>query len=702
MIDLLRSVSFDAITISPFHTMGVKDDPGMSPLSTPICDAPIINTSPIDDGQQPCVRCGFHGCDIRLSACGCSFHARCIPLPIVGVLGKCPRCNRPGGITLVPMSFYELDEAKRSAAHENNNGKRGKKRKISSKDNNNDQSECDVGGDDCDQRTGRWTAEETAFVEVLIAEFEGGRLPLVDDTKLNDFLAGMLQCKQSRLTKKMKNAKLSARTFKRTGWQENQNMAQNFSQLEEAFFQSIHSRQERAEMRFHMQKMWREHFSTFSVTKGQILDADAWLDSVEQMERRVSIAKDSARMTRRKIMMGLALDHDVKNSEDGVFIGRRQTNSSMAHSVSCGAVEVRSIAVNNKAAGFDPDSDEFLSLLTENPFQDESPQGVPQSKNGAVHTSERIVSSFFVDKVMLCFQKTGVPFEHIDAWVPSIVANGAQKDIPKTNSIKTNCRLSHAGSATADFQVGQNGEMELLESTEHNNLVSFGEYSQKFSFDVGCGLPGRVYQSGIPTWEQSVQNAPANHFERCGGAIQWGVKTVVAIPVLSPNVGRIVVILYSCHDRPKDESLVSRISELFTKLLPSPRWVLVVDVAEPSPDTVSTSASTSTISTTNTAQNQTQHAMSEGQNDARIKEVLSVLGEHMPSDASSPLSPYLQGFMSLRLMLLKSSLAKPELELVETMLSSYTSYASSGRSSRDIAMLLARDCMFLMQQPNLN
>ena len=95
-------------------------------------------------------------------------------------------------------------------------------------------------------------------------------------------------------------------------------------------------------------------------------------------------------------MMGLDLDHDVENSEDGVFIGRNQTNPSMAHSIPFGAVEIRSITVNNKAAGFDPDSNEFLSLLTENPFQYESPQGVPQSKNGAVHNSERIVSSFFL------------------------------------------------------------------------------------------------------------------------------------------------------------------------------------------------------------------------------------------------------------------------------------------------------------------
>jgi hypothetical protein len=98
------------------------------------------------------------------------------------------------------------------------------------------------------------------------------------------------------------------------------------------------------------------------------------------------------------------------------------------------------------------------------------------------------------------------------------------------------------------------------------NLVAFGDYSQKFSFRVGCGLPGRVYQSGLPTWEQGVQNAPHNHFERCGGASQWGIKTVVGIPVASPKVGRVVVVLYSCHDRQQDQDLVSKLMDEFTRV----------------------------------------------------------------------------------------------------------------------------------------
>jgi hypothetical protein len=116
-------------------------------------------------------------------------------------------------------------------------------------------------------------------------------------------------------------------------------------------------------------------------------------------------------------------------------------------------------------------------------------------------------------------------------------------------------------------QVEHDGKTtRILTAEEQFNLFAFGDYSQKFSFDVGCGLPGRVYESGRPTWEQSVHNAPHHHFERCGGALQWGIKTVLGIPIASPNVGRIVVTLYSCNDRPKDQELVARLMDEFTRV----------------------------------------------------------------------------------------------------------------------------------------
>jgi hypothetical protein len=84
--------------------------------------------------------------------------------------------------------------------------------------------------------------------------------------------------------------------------------------------------------------------------------------------------------------------------------------------------------------------------------------------------------------------------------------------------------------------------------------------------------------------------------------------------------------------------------------------------------------------------------------DPRLDAVVNLLGEHMPSESSSPMAAYLPGFMSLRLLILRPSRSEHEEELLQTMLDSYESYATAGRSPHDMALLLARDCMFLTQQ----
>jgi hypothetical protein len=82
----------------------------------------------------------------------------------------------------------------------------------------------------------------------------------------------------------------------------------------------------------------------------------------------------------------------------------------------------------------------------------------------------------------------------------------------------------------------------------------------------------------------------------------------------------------------------------------------------------------------------------------RIDEVVSLLGEFMPSDPNSPMAPYVSGFMSLRLLLLRPLRAAEDEELTRTILDSFSSYTAGGRARADIAVMLARDYMFLGQQ----
>lgn len=133
-----------------------------------------------------------------------------------------------------------------------------------------------------------------------------------------------------------------------------------------------------------------------------------------------------------------------------------------------------------------------------------------------------------------------------------------------------------------------------------------------------------------------------------------------------------------------------------SQLMPSPKWKLVVDIGETEPASTIPSTSVSPSSTVAVSDKESVDSCK----DARINEVVSLLGQHMPSEPASPLSSYLPGFMSLRLLLLRPSRTIEEEELVRTMLGSYSSYSTGGRSKSDIAVMLARDYMFLAQQQN--
>eukprot|EP00537_Pseudo-nitzschia_pungens_P002866 CAMPEP_0172367172 /NCGR_PEP_ID=MMETSP1060-20121228/19420_1 /TAXON_ID=37318 /ORGANISM="Pseudo-nitzschia pungens, Strain cf. cingulata" /LENGTH=714 /DNA_ID=CAMNT_0013091311 /DNA_START=142 /DNA_END=2286 /DNA_ORIENTATION=- len=638
------------------------------------------NTVINSDDYARCARCGYGGCDVRFQGCGCAMHARCMVLSQDSPLKVCSSCGRAvSGLALFPMSFREIDEARKNS-RSLANANRGKNRKRKGAPGQISDIDTVNGVYVSDRRTGRWTTEEMAYCDKLIAKFESGELPISSGLKLNEFLGNMLKSKQSRLTKKMKNAKLSSRSFQRVapGILDN-NEVREFSELEDLFFQSIQCQQERAEIKFHMQREWREQLSLYCSSVGQPLDADAWLGSVEEMDRRSSHAKDAARMAKRKLMMGFALRTDSMNPCNGVIIEKTPSDQRIA----MGTHGIENDLEEQK---------EILQLLTE-----EANQIGTTDINGK---SSLLHSAPFLAKTVVYLKRHDVPFEHVELWVPSFVP---QSNVETTNGATSNCRLCFAGSATVDEVVEEGTKTKKPLSAQNQfSLQAFGDYSQKFSFDVGCGLPGRVYESGRPTWEQSVQNAPHHHFERCGGALQWGIKTVLGIPIASPNVGRIVVTLYSLHDRPKDQDLVGRLSEEFTRLLPSPKWKLVVDIGEPpsQPQQIG-SANTGSSTDVNGVEKGVEAGKDETGRDRRIDDVVSLLGELMPSDPNSPLAPYLSGLMSLRLLLLRSSRSPDEEESARTMLDSYTSYSQGGRSKADIGIMLARDYMFLSQNNNI-
>jgi len=173
------------------------------------------------------------------------------------------------------------------------------------------------------RRTGRWTTEEMAYIDHLISAFDQGMLPLPNGIKLNEFLSDLLLCKSSRLTKKMKNAKLSTRLFDISlpdaggdTAEENKNLfcSGTLSRLQKLFLKSVSSEPTKLELQFNMQRMWRTHFSNLCLQIGyETLHAQDWLASLDELEQKISTVEEMIRRARRK-RMGMALQRKDNGS----------------------------------------------------------------------------------------------------------------------------------------------------------------------------------------------------------------------------------------------------------------------------------------------------------------------------------------------------------------------------------------------------
>ena len=240
------------------------------------------------------------------------------------------------------------------------------------------------------QRTGRWTDEEIAFVDYLVSAFDQGCLPLPHGIKLNEFLGDMLICKSSRLTKKMKNAKLSTRSFELCNprVQPQQIDFVQLSTLQEKFLASVTSETTQLELRFNLTKQWRTHFSNLCIQVGYpYLEARDWVASLEEMERRESSVEEMIRKARRQ-RMGLALQTDGGSSaSSNIFIGGVQAAAVASQGMpglsadlpaSSNAPRRLSNSENGSDAGNDED-DDVLSMLAEfDPNNDGSTEPNPK------------------------------------------------------------------------------------------------------------------------------------------------------------------------------------------------------------------------------------------------------------------------------------------------------------------------------------
>jgi hypothetical protein len=464
------------------------------------------------------------------------------------------------------------------------------------------------------QRTGRWTDEEIAFVDYLVSAFDRGSLPLPHGIKLNEFLGDMLLCKSSRLTKKMKNAKLSTRSFVLCSPQ-TQTVRNDFavlSSLQEKFLMSVPSEPTQLELRFNISKQWRTHFSNLCVQIGYpYLDGKEWIASLEEMERRASNAEEIVRKVRRR-RMGLALQTDGGiAASSSVFIAGVKADSAASQlqpilsldmpqgtnngqntaarklSTSGDGSERQATTDDDMFAILDLDasgqrgrsfseefimrprtfSEDFDAVLTDLMEPEAAPaENKTQNRPSTASPTSTHMCGPFLDAIVMYMESRNLPFQHADVWVPSFLPRDTKG--PSQAVDTEQLRLFHAGHASR-------GD---LDDSVAFSLHEFGDYSDNFSFEPGHGLPGRVYSEGTALWESGLQESDPKHFERAGGAKVYGVKTAVGIPLNTPLVGRIVVAMYSTESIPEDMNMARDCAAELMKYSPKPKWKLVIEM----------------------------------------------------------------------------------------------------------------------------
>ena len=95
-------------------------------------------------------------------------------------------------------------------------------------------------------------------------------------------------------------------------------------------------------------------------------------------------------------------------------------------------------------------------------------------------------------------------------------------------------------------------------------LNSFRNFSESMQFTPGFGLPGRVWQSKRPIWIEEVATDP--NFPRFAAAVAAGLRTGVAIPIISG--GKVIAVLefFMRESRQENEGLLNVISAVADQL----------------------------------------------------------------------------------------------------------------------------------------
>eukprot|EP00580_Thalassiosira_gravida_P005223 CAMPEP_0201653970 /NCGR_PEP_ID=MMETSP0493-20130528/45257_1 /ASSEMBLY_ACC=CAM_ASM_000838 /TAXON_ID=420259 /ORGANISM="Thalassiosira gravida, Strain GMp14c1" /LENGTH=990 /DNA_ID=CAMNT_0048130519 /DNA_START=283 /DNA_END=3255 /DNA_ORIENTATION=- len=852
-------------------------------------------------GEARCAVCQQTNCDVQIVSCGCLLHTTCLPLDVLIAKQQtrtnylshqtcCPCCHRSPiiQIRVLPLPMTILEEAARLREKDNEILSIHKNEATSLACGSPSKSIALFNGTNKrpfaskpsagrSYRTGRWASEESAYTDKLIKSFDAGLLPLPHGIKLNDFLCELLSCRTSRLTKKLKNAKLSARTYRSWasgnvltvdggGMSSSNFVGGDIQRAQTLFLKNITPEWVRIELQFNISRMWRTHLANFCLQISYLnLNTKEWFSSLDAVDHIAVSCNDTKLQARRKRMRSAmmedanaaartthppakdagsigneAMTNNVSCSSsdtEGVFVGgfpfqrlssmnlksmaqettgaegetfhhyRDRVDSSLSGSLPKEASPMltslrkyslessvlensmkHSTSLSSFVELFTPDmrssqpppSRITSSIDTNAPSMDAIEEGKneefeippPRERAGSVvdilideaidsafdsSNSETEYQGMFLRKISKFLAESDSPFQHVDIWVPMDISHsdtvgtkhiGGSSTIATTSSCNVTGRIYGGGQQESSLRLSHAGYTTIRASSQiTNRLNEFGVYSKNFSFSPGFGLPGRVYLSRIPSWENNLTALSPDQCARVGGAKIYGVNTSLCLPIFTP-VGTMVVGLYSTQNLARDMMWEKTCMEYFWKLKPEPKWKLTIDVgykpvmdastdelssrAPSSPSKSSTSRNQAIIippspkRSSSSAQlklhqssNPTPSLPTENRKPSAAPSTIPscwneqslalLLGKYMPIGQDSSNLANNQdvagNLMSLRFLLLRRSSCRTNAEskTVETIMGKYHCYLRANKQEHDIILSIANDWKQLtMLSPHSN
>lgn len=583
-------------------------------------------------------------------------------------------------------------------------------------------------------RTGRWTHEESAYVDRIIKAFDAGLLPIPHGIKLNNFLCDLLSCKTSRLTKKLKHEKLSARSYRSIGGSFSGNSLMStqagigIQRAQTLFLRTISPPSLQMELSLNVVRVWRTQLANLCLQTGShnLVNTTEWITSLNAVEH--TSAEDSLEAKRKRLKHALYEDasadaqgsdmislnqcestsiglqvntvhpqegqsRDRFNSLDGSIARESETHFGSQRKFTFGEDEMQLGSSMHEVSSFaslaalltTPTASRRQSKADSDICDNDNttePTGVlyeekltDSQKPDSKSTLEGVIDS--VVKGAFTGENHGRFLEKVSQFL-SESSNFQHVDLWVPTEYSGQVRLTNAGHIT----VGSTSSPHIAK-----RLNEFGVYSQRFTFSPGFGLPGKVFISNQPKWMNKVHHAKPEEFRRVGGAKVYGVRTAVGLPVAT-SIGTIVVVLYSTSDLTRDTNLEDRCLSYFHQLRPIPKWRLYIDIASdeaedpiapqlPGSSSIVPPSPVSEVSQASSSLNEQSLALLLGKYESFGMQCDALVGNSM----------------SLRLLLLRHPLCRTTIETdhVDTILSKYRSYVGAKYSESDVVRLIVDD-----------